>query len=330
MRFNAGAGKPRTSSFNPAPPSVKVDVTSPASNVFAGALHSSSAAAHVNGHTLLDCNGEYGQSPVPGAGLRSMQTTRSFNHASPVRTSSGGAQNAGIDTPPDSLRQNRQRVHSDTGLLASASQQARSAQNLFSAAENAFHARADQARADPPRITKRLPSGSPLRRGSGSWDKNAPGWGVLTGPSANNAQQPRHTASAHGQRGKWGSNFPGREIERSDGGSPGSPGWGASAGEKTHLSKFQKDDKAGWMGAPAGTIGREWGGRSGTKIGGAKGSGGLSSSAHFAHDSLALTTMAVPGMNDSSPRTTNFKQRPATGNAASMPALARCLVRVHF
>lgn len=274
-------------------------------------------AGHVNVQSTLDGTSEIGQSPALGAGLRSIQTTRQFSPAGPPQNEGHDVMN----TPPDLLRQSRQRVHSDTSLLAAAAHQARSGQNLFSGVDNS---RGHQARAEPPRVTKRLPSGSPLRRGNGSWDKNAPGWGALTsGPNASTVQHPRHTASAHGQRSKWGNGYPGRDLDRNDipNGSPGSPGWGPCNLEKTHLTKFHNDDKTGWMGAAAGTIGREWVGRGGTKAAGVKGNGKISS-AHFAHDSLALTTTAVPGM-DSSPRSTSFKQRPATGAPAPMPALAR-------
>jgi hypothetical protein len=332
----AAAGRPRNNSFNPVPASIKSDVPVPSSIKSdvpvvqtapgGGGLNSSVSAAHVNIHSQFAGNGEYGQSPVPGAGPKNASTTTSYNYA---RTSSGGAHSSGsvggidaLSVPPDPLRHQRQRLHSDTGLLASAQNQAKSAQNLFAGAtsiENGGHARGDNTRGDPPRVTKRLPSGSPLRRGSNSWDKTAAAWGPLgSGPNA--AHFTRHTTSAHGQRGKWGMNVPGRESDRGDSGSPASPGLGLA--EKSHLSRLQRDDSPGWGGA-AGSFCRDWSSlqmRNVTKGGGGKGQG-ASPSAGFDHESLALTTVSVPGI-DSSPRFSSQKQRPTTG-AAPMPALGR-------
>lgn len=264
---------------------------------------------------------------MPGAGLKSAHTTRTYSYA---RTSSGGAHSSGsaggidaLSMPPDPLRHQRQRLHSDTGLLASAQNQAKSAQNLFAGAtstDNGGHARGDNTRGDLPRVTKRLPSGSPLRRGSGSWDKTTAAWGPL-GSGPNTSHFTRHTASAHGQRGKWGVNFHGRESDRGDAGSPGTPGGKAV---ESHLSRLQRDDSPGWVGGAAGSFSRDWSSpqmRNMPRGSGGKGPGG-SPSTGLDHESLALTPVAVPGM-DCSPRISSQKQRPATG-AAPIPTLGRC------
>jgi len=122
----------------------------------------------------------------------------------------------GTSTPPasDQLRSGRQRVLSDS---KSNSGNAQPSQHLFS---NLGWGGGEI----PPSVTKKLPNGSsPLRRGGGSWGRNAEGWSQL--PQGNNPLVPdfvrsspvtRTSMSAHGPRAVHAGVNSGRDLGASE------------------------------------------------------------------------------------------------------------------